>query len=158
MKLSVQTFKEYAAGGLKHAGKKGNKEAMNFFLDVLDLQKENEQLKAQTFSWQQIEEFSQSITEENSRLHKENEQYNTLLNQIHENLCNINKEMDKTMVLPEDYHNPADVEVLRKALNVIKRTLVILKAESEHLYRHVIADAEEALAEIDKAIGGKEDA
>ena len=53
---------------------------------------------------------------------------------------------------PADYHNPADVEVLRKAREAIKA------AWSDGSASAAMDKASDALAAIDKAIGGKEDA
>jgi FtsZ-binding cell division protein ZapB len=52
---------------------------------------------------------------------------------------------------PADYHNPADVEALRKAREAIKA------AWSDGSANAAMDKANKALAEIDKAIGGKED-
>jgi hypothetical protein len=57
---------------------------------------------------------------------------------------------------PADYHNPADVEALRKAREAIQRAKENFEPYGEYEY-DVRYDLEEALAEIDKAIGGKED-
>jgi FtsZ-binding cell division protein ZapB len=53
---------------------------------------------------------------------------------------------------PADYHNPADVEALIMAMEAIKA------AWSDGSANAAMDKASEALAEIDKAIGGKEDA
>jgi uncharacterized damage-inducible protein DinB len=52
---------------------------------------------------------------------------------------------------PADYHNPADVEALRKAREAIKA------AWSDGSANAAMDKASEALAAIDRAIGGKED-
>ena len=53
---------------------------------------------------------------------------------------------------PADYHNPADVEALIMAMEAIKA------AWSDGSANAAMDKASEALAEIDKVIGGKEDA
>ena len=53
---------------------------------------------------------------------------------------------------PADYHNPADLEALRKAREAIKA------AWSDGSANAALDKASEALAEIDKVIGEKEDA
>ena len=58
--------------------------------------------------------------------------------------------------IPANYHNPADVEALRKAREAIQRAKENFEPYGEYEY-DVRYDLEEALAEIDKAIGGKED-
>jgi hypothetical protein len=57
---------------------------------------------------------------------------------------------------PATYHNPADVEALRKAREAIQRAKENFEPYGEYEY-DVRYDLEEALAEIGKAIGGKED-
>jgi hypothetical protein len=57
---------------------------------------------------------------------------------------------------PADYHNPTDVETLRKAREAIQRAKENFEPYGEYEY-DVRYDLEEALAEIDKAIGGKND-
>ena len=52
---------------------------------------------------------------------------------------------------PADYHNPADVEALKKAREAIKA------AWSDRSVNAAMDKASDALAAIDKAIGGKED-
>lgn len=62
---------------------------------------------------------------------------------------------------PADYHNPADVEALRKARTAINNILYTVDyyiAESEivpnEMHKRHINEAKEALAEIDKTLGG----
>ena len=57
---------------------------------------------------------------------------------------------------PADYHNPADVEALRKTREAIQRAKENFEPYGEYEY-DVRYDLEEALAEIDKVMGGKED-
>jgi hypothetical protein len=52
---------------------------------------------------------------------------------------------------PTDYHNPADVKALLKAREAIKA------AWSDGSVNAAMDKASEALAEIDKVIGGKEE-
>jgi hypothetical protein len=63
-----------------------------------------------------------------------------------------------------DYHNPADVETLRKARETICNLICTVDyylAESEivpnEMHKRHINEAKEALAEIDKVIGGNAD-
>ena len=58
---------------------------------------------------------------------------------------------------PATYHNPADVEALRKAREAIQRAKENFEPYGEYEY-DVRYDLEEVLAEIDKVMGGKEDA
>jgi len=90
-------------------------------------------------------------------LQQEIEQYNTLLNQIHGNLCSINKEMDKTMVLPENYHNPADVEVLKQAREVLTAIRLDDWPGISEVQR-ALDLIDEVIADDGKQIGGGQDA
>jgi len=65
---------------------------------------------------------------------------------------------------PADYHNPADAEALRKAREALVECIDALELCTHNELCKIavspydmIRDAKEALAEIDKAIGGKED-
>ena len=62
---------------------------------------------------------------------------------------------------PADYHNPADVELLRKARKALHKGISELKVHCKYFDQTPEEDAciemHEAVVEIDKAIGGKED-
>ena len=63
---------------------------------------------------------------------------------------------------PTEYHNPADVELLRKVRNALHKGISELKVHCKYFDQTPEEDAciemHEAVVEIDKAIGGKEDA
>jgi hypothetical protein len=63
---------------------------------------------------------------------------------------------------PADYHNPDDVEALRKAREALCKGISELKVHCKYFDNTPEEDAciemHEAILEIDKAIGGKEDA
>lgn len=62
---------------------------------------------------------------------------------------------------PADYHNPADVETLEKAREALRKGISELKVHCKYFDNTPEEDAcimmHEAVIEIDKAIGGKED-
>ena len=62
---------------------------------------------------------------------------------------------------PADYLNPADAELLRKARKVLHKGISELRAHCKYFYQTPEEDAciemHEAVVEIDKVIGGKED-
>ena len=62
---------------------------------------------------------------------------------------------------PADYHNPSDVELLRKARKALHKGISELKVHCKYFDQTPEEDAciemHEAVVEIDKAIGGKED-
>ena len=65
---------------------------------------------------------------------------------------------------PDDYHNPADVEALRKTREALVECIDALELCTHNELCKIavspydmIRDAKEALAEIDKVTGGKEE-
>lgn len=116
-------------------------EAQNLFDTIEALQQENEQLRAQVA---RMRDVLDELTSELDYAH------------LLENGIEWDKHKSKTFDgalellknIPADYHNPADVEALRKAREAIKA------AWGDGSVNAAMDKASEALAAIDKAIGG----
>ena len=89
-------------------------------------------------------------------LQAENEQLRARVAQYREALIIANPRIPDT-----DYHNPADVELLRKARKALHKGISELKVHCKYFDQTPEEDAciemHEAVVEIDKAIGGKQD-
>ena len=96
-------------------------------------------------------------------LQAENEQLRARVAQYREALIIANHRMPDVEVLsdtPSDYHNPADVELLRKARKALHKGISELKVHCKPFDQTPEEDAciemHEAVVEIDRAIGGEE--
>lgn len=94
----------------------------------------------------------------------ENEQLRTRLAQYREALIIANHRMPDVEAFsdtPSDYHNPADVELLRKARKALNKGISELKVYCKPFDQTPEEDAciemYEAVVEIDRAMGGEED-
>lgn len=129
------------------------KRVLDLYDTIEALQQENEQLRAQVAAMREaLEEATETIENIYERDTPQTEKYRDILN-----------------VGTTDYHNPADVEALRKAREALDYWRELYGIGLEVLNWHMNGDVEtfdsfydssgtyEALAEIDKVIGGKED-
>jgi hypothetical protein len=127
------------------------KRVLDLYDTIEALQQENEQLRAQVAKLQEVlrgieKEYVNDFTDE----------------ELDEELCSRDNAILNYWVRPVlnygtvDYHNPADVEALWKTREAIQRAKENFEPYGEYEY-DVRYDLEEALAEIDKAIGGKEE-
>ena len=107
------------------------------------LQQENEQLRAQVVRMRETLKEIFELLEEHEPIWYLRKHYNLITAALSDT--------------PADYHNPADVDALRKAREAIQRAKENFEPYGEYEY-DVRYDLEKALAAIDKAIGGKEDA
>lgn len=131
-------------------------EAQNLFDTIEALQQENEQLRAQVARMRDV------LDELTSEL-----DYAHLLENGIEWDKNTSPAFDAALDLLNsikygDYHNPADVEALRKAREALVECIDALELCTHNELCKIavspydmIRDAKEALAEIDKAIGGE---
>lgn len=145
------------------------KKVCNIALETIEaLQQGNEQLKAQVARMREALECVESDFVDGVGIvacafcGKENAK-----ERGHHEFCVVGK--DLTSIDTTDYHNPADVEALRKAREALDYWRELYGTGLEVLNWHMNGDTEtfdsfydnsgtyEALAEIDKAIGGKED-
>ena len=89
-------------------------------------------------------------------LQQENEQLQARVAQYRDALIIANPRIPDT-----DYHNPADVELLRKARKALHKGISELKVYCKDFDQTPAEDAciemHEAVIEIDRAIGGEED-
>ena len=119
--------------------------------EIKQLRQENEQLQAQAA---RMRDVLDELTSELDYAH------------LLENGIEWDKHKSKTFDgalellknIPADYHNPADVEALRKAREALQYYADVKRWGTVNLqYVPTPEVAKKALAAIDKAIGGKED-
>lgn len=132
------------------------------FKDVIDtieaLQQENEQLRAQVTRMREacIKGFGfLSLLFHRADIRNWNEIGMCSVKDVKHAMAELENAYKSTDTV-QNYHNPDDVEALRKAREAIQRAKENFEPYGEYEY-DVRYDLEEALAEIDKAIGGKED-
>ncbi len=137
--------------------------------EIKQLWQENEQLRAKLEDWKhevqchmdeviarekQIEQLRAQVARMREVL--EQFKYNCEQNYpIYQNYLAVCQLLREDTV--QAYHNPADVEALRKAKEEIQKSLKNYELVGEHEY-DISEHLQIALDEIDKAIGGKEDA
>jgi len=107
---------------------------MSILFDAIEaLQAENEQLRARVI------QYRKALIIENHRI----------------------PDVEAFSDTPADYHNPADVELLRKARKALHKGISELKVYCKDFDQTPAEDAciemHEAVIEIDRAIGGEED-
>jgi len=116
------------------------------FKDFCKLQQENEQLRAQ------VARMREALDELTSELDYAHLLQNGIEWDKHKSVA-FDKALDILNMKPIDYHNPADVEALRKAREAIQKAYDNYELIGEYEY-DISSYLEEALAEIDRAIGG----
>ena len=109
------------------------------------LQQENEQLRAQ------VAKMSGRADCTIAQLKVQNKVLLEQLANIHGLQSNV------TVSIPADYHNPADVEALRKVREALRKARETISARDSWFECDRCANMCDALATINKAIGGKED-
>ena len=170
----ITDIKEYLNRSIKVTASSLIPQLSKYGLDLIDtieaLQQENEQLQAQLDEWKyeakchmdevvardkEIEKLRAQV----ARMRDALEYYADIKRWGEVNLIYVpspDKARKALSNTPADYHNPADVEALRKAMEAIQRAKENFEPYGEYEY-DVRYDLEEALAEIDKVMGGKED-
>jgi predicted nuclease with TOPRIM domain len=116
--------------------------------DVIKLQQENEQLRAQVARMRDVlDELTSEL--DYAHLLENGIEWDKHKSKIFDGALELLKN------IPADYHNPADVEALRKAREALT---IVSDYYSNVLNMAAWKTVKEALAAIDKVIGGKEDA
>jgi len=115
-------------------------------IEIDKLKDENEQLRAQ------VARMREALDELTSELDYAHLLQNGIEWDKHKSVA-FDKALDILNMKPIDYHNPADVEALRKAREAIQKAYDNYELIGEYEY-DISSYLEEALAEIDRAIGG----
>jgi DNA repair ATPase RecN len=121
--------------------------SQKYLSQIGKLEQENEKLRTDLAGMGQMIADYDTVLQENEQLQAQAAEYQSTLNQIHQNLCKISKEMDKTIVLPEDYHNPADVEALKQVHFLLECTECSCKIDDECPRCQALAKIAEVMGE-----------
>jgi len=130
------------------------------FKDFCKLQKENEQLQAQ------VARMREALIFTKEKIYEQLSNYVNDPKKFKYSAISIEcvQKIVRALADASDYHSPADAEALRKAREALVECIDALELCTHNELCKIavspydmIRDAKEALAEIDKAIGGKED-
>ena len=177
----ITDIKEYLNRSIKVTASSLIPQLSKYGIDLIDtieaLRQENEQLQAQLDEWKyEVKCHMDEVVARDKEIEKLRAQVarmrETLIftkEKIYEQLSNYVNDPKKfkysaisiecvqkivrALADASDYHNPADVEALRKAKEEIQKSLKNYELVGEHEY-DISEHLQIALAEIDKVIGG----